>query len=566
MKSLFAALLLCTRICMLPAEDAASYFVSARGSDGNSGLSETSPFKTLARAVTTVQNTRNDSSVRTITILGVLDGTDEPVIDPASVFCIKDSGPVEITIRGKNGAKLLGPGPDFILAGDPPEMRTAGGDLLDPDYSDGKRVISVTGDSRIRFADIEISRGITGENGGGLLVSRGASVIMESGSIRSNAAYWGGGVNVTEHASFILRGGSIRGNTAFMGSGAAFNRAACLVEGGSIAGNAGIRGGGLYSAYGSMVAFTGGEIANNNAFDYGGGIAVHEASLTMAGTAALRNNRAGKGAGMFISHGELPGQGVVMYGGVIENNETDGSGGSGSYNGGGGVYNDGIFEMRGGVIGRNRAIGDYYTGRGGGIFLARGKRFFFFGGRIEENHAEKEGGGIYADTGSITECIERIRSAAIVKNSAAYGGGIYIQRASVIIRTGSIAENRALYCGGGVDVDGGIFEMRGGEISGNIVEESRTTVQGKVFRRSDKQGGGVFLERGGTFRLYKGALSRNMAGFGDAVMVNRGTVFEMYGGEIKDSEGMPVVVEQEGRFEKTGGDIDGQVIRLTDDN
>ncbi|MDR2049198.1 MAG: hypothetical protein LBP69_07060, partial [Treponema sp.] len=120
------------------------------------------------------------------------------------------------------------------------------------------------------------------------------------------------------------------------------------------------------------------------------------------------------------------------------------------------------------------------------------------------------------------------------------------------------------------------------------------------------------LERRGIFRLYEGTVSRNVAGFGDAVMVVRGAAFEMYGGEmtlpaaeqrgivvlqgmdimrvhtpskqivagskspqrggvwtrlrIKDSEEMPVIVEAECRFEKSGGDIDGRVIRLTDDN
>ncbi|MDR2047957.1 MAG: hypothetical protein LBP69_00735, partial [Treponema sp.] len=526
MKKFFTAILLC--VCaILTAEP--GYFVSGQGSDNSSGLSETSPFKTLARALAAVQSARN--GIRTIIIVGVLDGKDEPVVDKASVFCIKDSGPAEITIRGKNGAALLGQGYDFVLAGSPPEMQTAAGDPVEPDYSEGKRVISVMGNSRIRFAGIEISRGLADE-GGGLLVSHGASVIMENGLIRSNAARsMGGGVFVMEHASFILRGGSIRGNTAVMGGGAAFHRGTCLIEDGDINANAGVHGGGLWSAYGSTIAFTGGEIAGNDAFDDGGGIAVHEASLTMAGRAALRNNRAPKGAGMYIEHGGyLPGQGVVMYGGIIENNETDGSGGGGSYNGGGGVYNDGVFTMRGGEIRRNKATGDYYAGRGGGIFVGREKSFLFSGGRIEENDAEKEGGGIYADAGSAIECVP-FYPAVIVKNSAAYGGGIYIQQASVVMQSGSIAENKAVYLGGGVDVDGGIFEMRGGEISGNRVEESRITTDRGEVRRLDKKGGGVFLERRGIFRLYEGTVSRNVAGFGDAVMVVRGAAFEMYGGE-----------------------------------
>jgi hypothetical protein len=317
----------------------------------------------------------------------------------------------------------------------------------------------------------------------------------------------------------------------------------------------------LWTASGSTAVFTGGEIAGNEASDYGGGIAVYEASLTMAGNAAVRKNRAAKGAGIFIHHERyLPGRSVTMYEGVIEDNETGGHHGSGSYNGGGGVYSDGVFAMYGGAIRRNRALGDYYAGRGGGIFIAAENSFFFFGGSIEENYAEKEGGGVYADRESTMAVIRYSPAAGIVKNSAAYGGGIYIQQALVILEMGSIAENRAEYFGGGVDVDGGIFEMRSGNISNNTIEEARRMTDRGEVRRGDRQGGGVFLERNGVFRLSGGTLDGNIAGLGDAVMVTRG-VFEMSGGEIRDNGRGPVFVESEGRFEKTGGSIDGDVIR-----
>ncbi|MDR2663725.1 MAG: hypothetical protein LBC31_12085 [Treponema sp.] len=548
------------------------YFVSARGRDSNDGLSEASPFKTLARAVRAASAAENapaaeeeDSLIRTIIVLGALEGKGEPVIDKTSVFCIKDSGPAEITIRGKNGAQLLGRGRDFVLTGSPLELQTAGGKPLEldsGDYRKGKRVISVTGNSRIRFADIEISRGITEGHGGGLLVSRGASVIMESGVIRSNAATLGGGVFVTEYGSFILRGGSIRGNTAGDGGGAAFLRGTCLMDGGDITGNAGSRGGGFWAAYGSTVVFTGGEIAGNDASDYGGGIAVNEASLTLAGNAAVRNNKALRGGGLFIRHeGFLPGQGVTIQGGVVEGNETGVYNGGGSYNGGGGVYNDGVFAMHGGVVRRNKALGDYYAGYGGGIFIGREKSFFFSGGSIEENYAEQDGGGVYADEKSEMLAVKRSPTAGIVKNRAAFGGGIYVQRASVTLLAGNIGENKAEYSGGGVVVDGGIFEMRGGEIGGNIVEGARVISAEGEIRHGDRQGGGVLLYRRGVFRFYGGTLKGNVAGLGDAVMAGPNGFFEMYGGEIRDSDNMPVFVDPEGRFEQTGGSIEGDVAR-----
>ncbi|MDR1306128.1 MAG: hypothetical protein LBK74_00960 [Treponema sp.] len=554
-------------LCVIPAGTAElRYFVSARGSDDSDGLSETAPFKTLAQAVAaaSAQNTQDDSPVRTIVVLGALDGEGEPLIDEASVFCIQDSGPAEITIRGRNGAKLLGPGRDFVLTGSPPELQTADGKPLEldsGDYRKGKRVISVLGNSRIRFADIEISRGITENHGGGLLVAGGASVIMESGVIRSNASTWGGGVFVIDYGSFILRGGSISGNTASIGGGAAFLRGICLMDEGDITGNAGVHGGGLWAGYGSTAVFTGGEIAGNEASDYGGGIVVYEASLTLAGNSLVRNNKAPRGGGLFICHtGFLPGQGVTMNGGVIEDNETGGYGGE-SYNGGGGVYSDGVFAMHGGVIRRNRALGDYYTGYGGGIFIGRGKSFFFSGGSIEENYAEQDGGGIYADEKSEMLAVKRSFTAGIVKNRAAFGGGIYILRASVTLLGGNIGENRAVHSGGGVVVDGGTLEMRGGEISGNVVEGARVMTDRGEVRHGARQGGGVLLYQRGVFRLYDGTLKGNVAGLGDAVMAGPNGFFEMSGGEIRDSEKQPVVVDPKGRFEQSGGSIEGDVIR-----
>ncbi|MDR1142922.1 MAG: hypothetical protein LBK77_01730 [Spirochaetaceae bacterium] len=572
MKALFVVLLFaCFRV--IPAGTAElRYFVSPRGRDSNNGLSETSPFKTLARAVKAASAAENappaeedDSLIRTIIILGALEGKGEPLIDEASVFCIQDSGPAEITIRGRNGAKLLGSGRDFVLTGSPPELQTADEKPLEldsGDYRKGKRVISVLGNSRIRFADIEISRGITENYGGGLLVAGGASVIMESGVIRSNASTWGGGVFVIDYGSFILRGGSISGNTASIGGGAAFLRGICLMDEGDITGNAGVHGGGLWAGYGSAAVFTGGEIAGNEASDYGGGIVVYEASLTLAGNSLVRNNKAPRGGGLFILHkGFLPGQGVTMNGGVIEDNETGAYNGGGSYNGGGGLYSDGVFAMHGGVIRRNRALGDYYAGYGGGIFIGRGKSFFFSGGSIEENYAEQDGGGIYADEKSEMLAVKRTYTAGIVKNRAAFGGGIYIRRALLILQEGSIAENRAGYAGGGVYVDGGTLEMRGGEISGNVVEGARVMTDRGEVRHGGRQGGGVALGRRGVFRLYGGTLKGNVAGLGDAVMAGSGGVFEMSGGEIRDSEKQPVVVDPEGRFEQTGGSIEGDVIR-----
>ena len=115
--------------------------------------------------------------------------------------------------------------------------------------------------------------------------------------------------------------------------------------------------------------------------------------------------------------------------------------------------------------------GGYYVARGGGLHITGGD-VVFSSGTIFANSAGW-GGGIYTagESGSLT--IEG--SAAVIGNYSSgdwtSGGGAFFEGKFLVKMTGgSIRHNSAQYNGGGFRdnlTNGGMFEMTGGEITGN---------------------------------------------------------------------------------------------------
>ncbi|MDY6368158.1 MAG: uL15m family ribosomal protein [Clostridia bacterium] len=82
-------------------------------------------------------------------------------------------------------------------------------------------------------------------------------------------------------------------------------------------------------------------------------------------------------------------------------------------------------------------------------------------------------------------------------------------------------KGRDLLHGGGVFINGGVFNLYGGNILGNRVTAS------------DNCGAGVFLNDNSTFRMYGGSISYNYAqNAGCAIFGWRNSTIEIYGGEI----------------------------------
>ena len=244
----------------------------------------------------------------------------------------------------------------------------------------------------------------------------------------------------------------------------------------------------------------------------------------------------GNGAGLFINANSL----VVMNSGAISNNVASiGAGvfiGTGSFmmaggvisgnattgGNGGGIYASSAtanITITGGTIASNTAA------QGGGVFL-NGGTFAMDNGTIRDNDVGAgNGGGLRVNGGTVT-----LQDSLITGNSAGNGGGVYLAATATINATidmygGSIRNNTAATSGGGARVNGGTFTLHNGSISGN------TTING----------GGIYLVAGanvnGSLVMSGGSIDGNTASTsGGGVYLNAVTAtFAMSAGEISNN-------------------------------
>jgi hypothetical protein len=122
---------------------------------------------------------------------------------------------------------------------------------------------------------------------------------------------------------------------------------------------------------------------------------------------------------------------------------TDGQAtvGSGSYSSGGGIYNDGVVDIK------NAVITDSTADWGGGIANNTGATLTMEGGTISGNTSDRgAGGGIVNNTGAILT----MEGGTISDNTAEDGGGFYNAGGTFTLNSGSISGNRAGNRGGGI--------------------------------------------------------------------------------------------------------------------
>ena len=141
-------------------------------------------------------------------------------------------------------------------------------------------------------------------------------------------------------------------------------------------------------------------------------------------------------------------------------------------------------------------------------------------------------------------------------------------------KTGTITGGKTAYDGGGVYVDEyGTFRMSGGTISGNAANygggvyvhktAAGFTMEGGTIsdNTANIYGGGVYVQDGGTFRMSGGTISGNNADTaGGGVHVKYNGAFTMETGTISGNtagEGGGVCVDRDSAFTMEGGTISG---------
>lgn len=230
-------------------------------------------------------------------------------------------------------------------------------------------------------------------------------------------------------------------------------------------------GGGIYIDGESDVTLEDGSlITGNSSVMAAAGILVYDCStLTMHGGSIEENTSNGyntegnfSGAGVLVyGNADTQSATFIMTGGNISKNTAIG------YGGGVGIV-CGTFVMSGGTIGgtteaEGNIVGTSESTYGGGVWLGSNSGFNMSGGLISNNKALGEGATL--PTGGVSKC---------------GGGGVYVISGSTFAMTGTeatISNNYSACCGGGVYISGstdsgGTFSMEHGSINENIAADN----------------------------------------------------------------------------------------------
>ena len=295
--------------------------------------------------------------------------------------------------------------------------------------SDSRRTLTITNSGQRHFtigrdASLTLENNITlngtGTNNGGVQVNAGGTLTLNEGSILENNARTttGGGV-------------------ALSGSGSAVGTRATLnMNGGLIRNNAATNGGGVHLGTNSLVNMTSGSIEGNRSTSTGsgaggGGVMLSTASSTFNMTGGtIRSNRSmtgtrtnAGGGGIRVTNGTFTMSGEAR----IENNQSTGTAAT---SGGGGIHQSGgRVHVNGGTI-----TGNHSENQGGGVYVAATTvgAFTMTGGNITNNTARMYGGGIFSTQAnhSLTVPTTAYRNLQI-GGSATFTGNVSLRGASM---------------------------------------------------------------------------------------------------------------------------------------
>ncbi len=360
--------------------------------------------------------------------------------------------------------------------------------------------IHIGSDGDLTISGGMVSRNRAGAEGGGIWNGMGTLRVMGT-VVRDNSAagndpdQGGGGLYNNGGGTIALSGGAmVKDNqatgTSGSGGGILNNEGATLtITDSRIETNEANRaGGGIEDVSGSASAFT---ITNskvdknkvNNAPGNGGGIHIGgDGNLTITGGTVNTNRAGSEGGGIWNNSGTL-----TVMGTQIRNNSAAGhdpdQGGGGLYNNGGGT----IAITEGTEISGNQATGT--SGSGGGILNNTDATLTIADSRIDNNVANRAGGGIEDASGSASAftLTNTMITNNRVNNAPGNGGGVHVGGdGNTTVTGGIVSGNQAGREGGGLWNGSGTMELSGVVVTDNSA----------AGNASNHGGGGLFNVRG----------------------------------------------------------------------
>ena len=538
---------------------------NVNGGDG----SMTNPFATVQKAVDKIAAAGDTSKKYTIYVDGTVtadsgdDFTTDSAINDKSFIYISSSNKLDLTIKGFSQDSKA---------------------VLDANQKDGSlngNVLTVNAsNANITLENLTITGGSRSATGGGIY-AKGSLTLKKCTVTKNKSNNAGGGISFSGK-ELVLENTSVTYNESSSNGGGINADGKVTISDSEILNNsATANGGGIY--FGDGEKTISGTTVNKNSAEFGGGIYMQAGTLNLEsgaiigekldpdandiskvatssdyGNKATDTSYSRAGAGLYIQSGT-----VNMSEGVyICKNYTS------SYGGGVYVSPNGIFNMSGGVIGWN------FSRMGGGIIAdgadASTSSYSVLNisgtAKICYNRADftsaegctGRGAGIFACGDlTISENVE------IFKNQAAKSGsGIHFEK-KLVMKGGSIHDNKAETDGAGIFAYKGEAELSVCKISGNEAggnggaiyannENSRITVKigeennsnGDVLieKNSANRGGAFYGANNADFVMNAGKVSENYSlgngsGDGGGAMFLWGaqsnySTFTMNGGEI----------------------------------
>ncbi len=374
------------------------------------------------------------------------------------------SGP-RVSIEGMTltGGNASGPGGLLNTAGSIWATEAAHLRLRDVALT-GNRAAALAGAIRLeegttaRIESSRISGNEAGTSGGALVASTGSEVIILDSEVTGNMAQGIGGAIWLSSASAELYDTRLDDNTA-TGSGGgvyALGDARLYVQGGSISGNqSGGAGGGAATGDNAVVEMAGVVLAGNEAQATGGALFIGTSSLRLHDTEVVGNRSVtNAGGGIYFSQAT-----AEITDGVFRENT------SGQNGGGIALFFTSELRLENvDLIGnRTPSEGNF---SGGGIALGSNSTVEYHGGRVHDNEAATQGGGIFV---AFTDA--HLSGLDVSGNRAGtFGGGIsQTGSGSVLIEASTVRGNEATLGGGGLTLQSttGNLLVRNVTVSGN---------------------------------------------------------------------------------------------------
>ena len=336
-------------------------------------------------------------------------------------------------------------------------------------------------------------------NGGG--INNQGTLIIQGGTFAGNQATNGGAV--FNYSELTITGGRFMNNQATY-AGAIYNtlynntKATMTVEGGTFCGNMAVSGGAILN-HGTMTVERG--TFDQNVITGGGGAIWTDGTATIT-EASITNNTGAINGGAIANHGR-----TMLNDCLIQGNTASAAGGA-IFTGNNGDENaNAKVTVTGGIIMENSAP------LGGGIYIDS-DTVELYGAAVMENTASDKGGGVYVNgSRSISQGRLYTRdNAAIVRNTAGDGGGIYIAQGyeDLYLYTGLaelrdtlVSENTTTVHGGGGITNYGYLILNNCQIEdntavgkgGGIFTAYELTVTDSTIgdNTTDSDGGGIYV-------------------------------------------------------------------------